>query len=338
MSQVFIDGFDHYATADITKKWTAVSNTTDTAIESTGGRNGTGAMRTNFASTVSRTFAQTATWIIGFAFNPSGYNSNFLQLKDNGTVQVNLFLNTDGTVSIQRNGSNVTGGTTSVSLTTGVFTFIEFKVTIASSIGASSCVLKFNGATVATVSTGQNLQSSGNASANVLQLMGSTGGGNGKFYFDDLYVFDSNGSANNDFGGDCRIETLYPNGAGNSTQWTPSTGSNYANVDDTTPNGDTNYNSASGTGLKDTYTMTDLGSTPSSIKGIQIVLTGRKDDAGTKVVIPVIRSGGADYDGTSANMGDAYSMFIDIRETDPATSTAWTASGINALEAGIKVG
>src|SRR5262249_10906170 len=68
---------------------------------------------------------------------------------------------------------------------------------------------------------------------------------------DDLYVCDATGTTNNNFLGDVRIQSLLPNGAGASTQFTPTgSGTNYLNVNDV-PDVATTYNSSSTVGDRD---------------------------------------------------------------------------------------
>ena len=100
--------------------------------------------------------------------------------------------------------------------------------------------------------------------------------------FDDLYVCDSAGSTNNGFLGDCRIDTIYPSGAGNYTQFTPSTGSNYTCVDETAPN-TTDYVDGATVGDRDSYALGNLSALSSqTVYGVQVNAAILKDDAGSK--------------------------------------------------------
>jgi len=154
--------------------------------------------------------------------------------------------------------------------------------------------------------------------------------------FDDIYFQNQSGSVNNDFLGDSRIITLKPNGAGASTQWTPSANSNYQNVDDTTSDGDSTYNYSGTVGQIDTFAMEDISGS-GTIKGIAINLVARKDDASARQVSPITRVGSTNYEGSAHTMAATYVMYQSIRETNPATASAWLVSEVNAAEIGYKM-
>jgi hypothetical protein len=58
---------------------------------------------------------------------------------------------------------------------------------------------------------------------------------------------------------------------------------------------------------------------------------------GTRQIAEVCRSGGTNYVGTTQTLGSSYLMYRQIHETDPATSAAWTQTGLNSAEFGVKV-
>ena len=114
MALRFVDGFDHYVTADITKKW---NSNNSGVISSTAGRRGGGSLRWvsgNSNNAVVKTLDAQATWILGVALSVSSVpslTSTFLRLLDAGTVQCDLRINVDGTLSVTRNGTALTNGT-----------------------------------------------------------------------------------------------------------------------------------------------------------------------------------------------------------------------------------
>jgi len=133
------------------------------------------------------------------------------------------------------------------------------------------------------------------------------------------------------------VATSFPTGAGNHTQFTPSTGSNWQNVDDSAPNGDTDYNSDGTVGDRDSFVITDLPSVANAVKAVQYSLYARKDDAGTRQLAPFVRISGTNYDGTTVTMASSYGMFTEVKEQSPATSSAWGVSEVNGMEYGYKV-
>ena len=74
-----------------------------------------------------------------------------------------------------------------------------------------------------------------------------------------------------------------------------------------------------------------------SVLAVQNNVIAKKTDAGGTGLKPVIRSAGTDYYGTNAVLTATDKTITDIRTTDPATSAAWTISGVNAIEAGMEI-
>jgi hypothetical protein len=340
----FVDSFDHYATAEFTRKYTSVNSTP--SIQSGSGRNGGGCFvngssipGTSVTSNLRKTLDAQASWVIGAAFYLDTFGTaaaTILALLDAGTFQTYLRVNTDGTISWIRH-SGVTLATSASALSTGTWHYIEWKVTIANSVSANTCKVRVNGVDWITLSAATDTQNTANATANAV-MVGNDAALGHSMRIDDLYICDGTGSTNNDFLGDVMVTVLKPDGAGNSTQWTPSAGSNWQNVDEASVDSDTTYNSTSTAGHVDLYALENLSYTPASIKGIQWNAQVRKDDASTYDVRRVIRSGGTDYTGSTVlSPNTTYANYHEILETDPATSAAWTKSGIDALQAGVKL-
>ena len=336
MTLLFLDSFDHYDTGDITKKWNSVLGC---AIGGGYGRNGTagiflwGAGNTYITKTLLSSYT---TLITGFAiqFTTALTNAVFLQLRDAGTVQVDLRLNADGTMSIRRNGTVL--GTSTESVLLDRWYFVEFKVLINN--GAGTIDLRVN--EISWISeVAQDTQVTANNTANEIVLFHPNVGT--QFYIDDLHVMDDSGAVNNDFIGDYRVEALLPNGAGNAAQWDrfPDTGeANYEDVDETPSDDDATYcyQNAAGLPQLDTHLMENLVTTAGLVAGVQTLLDARKDDAGSVTIQPVFRQGAADYVQSSVNLGDNYRYEREIVESDPDTAAAWTVAGINSVEFGYR--
>ncbi len=335
----FIDGGgDHYGTSDINAKW---SNSSGATVSSGTGRFGGNSLRlADYASGsfLQKTLDAQASWIIGFGIQMPGFPTSaapLLRLLDQGVQQVELRVNPDGTLSVTRNGTTLSGGTSSFSLRSGSYYFIEFKVTIADAISASSCKVRVNGTDVITVATGQDLENTANATANSLTLHGSVANS----MIDDVYVCDGQGSANVDFLGDCRVATVLPNAAGDKSEWSlTGTGltDHYTAVNNNPPDGDTSYVGSSTTGQIDLFNFADI-TLSGTVRGLQISVYARKDDAGPRTMAHVVKSAGTEYAGTTFSLGTSYVYQSDIRETDPATGVAWTVNGINNAQMGVKL-
>jgi len=338
MALRFIDSFDHYDTADITRKWTSAISVI--AISTTTPRNGTQCLGSSGATQyVIKTLDDQATWVVGFGFKVTNFPTTLqylLKFYDSATAQVVLGLNADGILEVRRGITAVTGGKSSLSIHTNTWCFIEMKVTIADSIGAGTCVVKVNNETWITVATGQDLQVSANATANSIRLHGVVA----NTYFDDVYICDGTGGVNDDILGDCRVECLMPDGNGNVSNWTGSDGNsvdNYLHVDEVSPDDDVSYNEDSTPANQDLYAIDALAETPVTIHGVQTNIMAKKDDAGARSVMSLVRSGGTTYDGdTHALSEGSYVDYTETYEEDPDTAAAWIEAGVNAVEVGVE--
>lgn len=342
----FIDGFDHYSSSQITRKWNNLIASTGTASMVTG-RYGGQALELNYGSNyiyVNKYFSVSqSTWIIGLNFKINsgptvpGPDFYFLQLMDSGNTQILIsYTNTGSLLQVFR-GTGTLLATTPVTLS--IWYYLELKIIISSSIG--SVLLKLNNTPVVNL-TNTNTQNTGNNTANGIQFGGSpTNRPTSNFDIDDLYVCDTTGTYNNDFLGEVKVSTLTPNGAGNYSQFTKSGSSpaatNYQGVNEIPANDDTSYNSSNVPNQIDTFTFTDLSDVPLFISAIQTNTQSRKDNTGTRSGNPLIRISGTDYLLSSFNPITSYSIDNQIQEKNPATGLPWTLSDINALEAGYKL-
>lgn len=184
-------------------------------------------------------------------------------------------------------------------------------------------------------------QNSSNATVNVIGFGTGVTGSNDcheDFYIDDLYVCDGQGTANNGFLGDCRVDSYLPTADGANTGLTPSSGTtHFSLVDDATPNDDTDYNESATVAAKDTYGFADIVHNPASVFGVQVNLNVKKDDAGFRQVKEVVHSGGTDFPGTAQALSTSYAYKSAIREVDPATGAPWTKAGVNSAEFGMEI-
>ena len=276
-----------------------------------------------------------ATVVCGAACNltatPATTPRVIIRLRDGSTVQLSVTVEADNSIGVRR--GDHTGALLAQSspckIGAGAWHFVELKATIHNSAG--SVQVRLNGVTVVAV-TGLDTQNTSNAYATEIQFW--------QGYIDDLYVLDTTGSApHNDFLGDVRVRTLYPDGAGSSTQWTPSAGSNYQNVDETgTADGDTTYNSSSTAAQKDLFTFSNLPDASGTVYAVQERWKARKDDGGTREARSVVKSGATTNSGQTEALGSSYVGYIgDIHSVNPDTAAAWTISEVNAVEAGYEL-
>lgn len=104
-----------------------------------------------------------------------------------------------------------------------------------------------------------------------------------------------------------------------------------------TPDGDLSYASDSTAGDHDLFAMTNLPATPTSIMAVQQRVVARRTDGGPRALQTELKSGATTVQGTATSLSTSYVPQFTIYETDPNTGSAWTASAVNALEAGYKI-
>lgn len=337
-----MDGFDHYAFANITTKWFILGS--DTYNTMSAGRNGN-CYRVWTAGTncyIWKVFDDQASWVVGFAFkfsDATSVNTGIFTFRDTTITHLTLQLipTTFKLSLIHGDGTVLATSTNSLNIST--WYYIELKVTIDN---AGSYELRVNGSSDGWIPPANgDTRNGGNASANVVRF-GHISAGTAIsifLYFDDIYILD--GAAGlNDFLGDVKVQTLYPDGNGSHSDFTGNDADkvdNYLQVYETIMDSDTTYNYSSTVGAYDTYAFEDT--TAINILGVQTNTTVRKDDSGTRSIKPVCISGVTTEDGTEQfPSADSYIDFMQIYETDPNTADlAWETSDLNAAEFGIKV-
>jgi len=318
--------------ADYAGKWTSLTGTA--TISSTAGRFGNGLRATGTTVSVQRTFDNQATWVVGCAVRygaaPSA-NISWITLLDTAVVHCGVGItDTTGQVFAFRATTATVLGTSALALTQNAWYYLELKATIGDA-PTGSLTVRVNGTAVLTL-TGIDTRNAGNATANVVRL--GQGGGTCQTDFDDIYIFDATGTVNTDFAGDCRVQAVLPTGAGATTAWTPSAGSNFACVDDAPPNADTDYVSSATAGQTDTYAFGDLAVASGTVKAVQATAVARKDDAGSRSLALVARPGGTDRLGATQGVSSSYAGITEVWNTNPDTAAPWTVAETNASQFG----
>ncbi len=335
MSRLFSTGFDLYGATQETQIWTGVGSG-PRSYGSGGSRWATG-QGLNLLDVINKVLGSNeATLVAGLAFQPANVVTlgDFFRFRDSTTTQISLAVTATGQLACYKGG---TAGTLLAStgagyVTLGVWHYYEIKAVFAT--GATGSIeVRVDGNATPVLTASSVITATTHAYANDIQLVSAASG----TLFDDIYVVNTSGSVNNDFLGDTRIEGRVPTGVGNYAQFTPSAGSNWQNVDDIPPNGDTDYNASATVNQKDSFAHQSLSSLSGTIRWVSHFIDARKDDAGTRKVAPLFRISGTDYVGSDDTLSTSYQYFEQDYETSPATSTAWTISEINAAEVGYKL-
>lgn len=272
--------------------------------------------------------------IVGAAYYPIGGSdtANLIELQGDGGAVTHIALRhmTTGALALYR-------GTTQIAITAAniapmtVWHYLELSATISDTVGVAKA--RLNGTEVLSF-TGDTRNAGTLQSIDTVNLRI-----NATFVqrFDDLYICDDTGSAPlNDFLGDVRVYTSVPTGAGASTNFTPSVGSNWSCVDEL-PYSAVDFVSSSTGGAKDTYAMGDLPGGTSGVYAVQVASIAKKSDTGARTMQNVLRSGGTDYpDGVTKPLATSDASYLSMWTTNPAGGS-WTVSAVNALEAGMVI-
>lgn len=355
MSLLFHDsGGDHLVTADLPEKWTTVAAGTgsfQTQIIAAGGRHSSNSIQVqpfwdDTQTGPIKTLAPVgSTAIAGFALkiaaSASGANGiTVFQFLTGTTPQVSLSILPSGLMRVTRGQNGGTQlGITAVPFVPGAYSFLELKVLFHASAGTVE--LRMNGVTILNL-TSQNTANSGTAwTGFILGLIAGSNfsGANSATIpnYDDLYICDGNGAAPwNNFLGDIRVDARVVTAAGATTQFTPSAGSNFQNVDDVAPNDDTDFNSAAAAGLTDTFVVQDVPVVGAIIYGVQHCISVKKTDAGAALIAPVTRHSGVDNVGADQAPGTSYSYITQVNQVNPGTGLQWTEADFNAAEFGYR--
>lgn len=317
--------------ADYTGKWTAPGTGT---VSAAAGRFGNGHRVSVSAHTSSRTFDNQGTWVIGFALRIGGFPAGappLIRLSDGGTAQCGIHIpaGTGQIAAFRNTPTTVLGTTASAVLTPNVWAYVEAKLVISDT---GSVVVRVNGTPVLSLPSVDTRASTTVSTANVVEI-GALATISTNFDYDDVYILDGTGTVNNDFLGDCKVEQVLPTGAGATTAWTPSAGSNWDCVNEAPPNADTDYVASATAGQTDTYAFGDLTVT-GTVKAVQATAQARKDDAGSRSIALVARPGSTDRVGATQAVGDSYALYPQVWDTNPDTAAAWTAAEVAASQFG----
>lgn len=349
MALLFIDGFDHYATADLSKKYQSLTFSgtlqSNLSILPTGGRRNGGCLRiTDYIyGSAGCVIPSTSHIIVGAAVSrwASGGTIIFTLAGPAGARAAYLSYS-NGRFSIL-NANRVEIGISSLVTTFGqnIWNYIEWKMLISDSIPANSCVVKVNGVEVLNLPAGTDTKFAITTPTTFdIVRLGSPSDSPYSHYMDvdDFYIADTTGLTNNNFLGDVRIDTLLPNADGTYNDGVPSTGTTSWNILDNVPANTSSYVTISNLGEKETLQFTNLQAiSTQTIYAVKVNYNSAKSDSGLVFGAAVAVSGATVAEATSATLATSYSAQSGTFLTDPATGAAWTESAVNSAEFGIIV-
>lgn len=339
MSLIFADGFEN------SSLWSRryVQNTT-VNITSVSGRNGNCMSHAANGPYTTRynipSAYQHATIISGFALR-TGINFDtqvsrpFFCLLNSETIYTGIVFASGGGGLVAVRGSTNIGSTTSVSFTANTWYYVEVKMVLDDSTG--SVEVKVNGTTHLNLTGVDTNPAAGTVYDQVRWQSGTTS--NQSIDIDDMYLLNGAGGQYDDFLGDVTVETIRPDGNGNSSQWVGSDADstdNYLLVDEATYDS-ADYVQSATTNNKDLYTYGALAAGTGSVKGVVAHGVMQKTASGTQNARQITRIGGTNYNGSSVGLTTTDDLHVQVWEESPATTSDWTISEVNGAEFGVEV-
>ena len=344
MALQFMTGFDYYDQTQTGRVWTLASGGNSLVPGRFGGR---GWIFNNESAYLSTIIPNASTTVVGFALAAQyGDSTNPILVLEDATLsrtspitQVDMRLAADGTFQFTRNGTTIASSPPFVftfsTPTTTAWNYIELKTFINNSTGYVD--LRVGGQTFLTA-TGLDTQYSGNNYVNMVRFQPFASSGAYKIQLDDIYVLDDTGSSpNNTFLGECRIQTQFPTANGETNNFSViGAANNWQAVDETVSDDDATYVRSGVVGSIDDYIMGTVALT-GTIYGVQLNLTHRKDDVGTRTITPTIKSSGTFYEGALFPCQSNYTVAQMLWPLEPHANATWTNTSVNAITAGIKI-
>lgn len=349
----FLDGFDHYATADVGAKWdnadmgitidSTTFRTSGQSLRASGGALNQLSKRLNVAArnVVFGFGLRVTTAPSGTGFSTTGAFALLSNEQGAGsTTQLCFALFSDGKLHVGRctssalnnvQGTDLGGGTTVFSSNT--WYYVEIRAYIHDTLGAVE--VRVNGV-VDQLLTG--IDTKNHATLDVAEYLHIRAHTNQATYWDDLYVRTESSSSEvtGGFLGDIKIKPYYPNADGTYTAMTCSTGTTHNTlVDEATPN-TTDYVSSSTALQKDSYGFQDASET-GSIKAVQLNAYCYKIDSGFRGVDVFVKSGATEQFATSKPLSTTQKYALKVWEQDPNTSADWSQTNLNAAEFGVRI-
>lgn len=272
-----------------------------------------------------------------FAYNPrnTAVTDEIFTLRHlaDGVQHVTIQMLTGTKIrALRGSGFGTTLGTTVDVLRLGRWNHIRFKITISDTVG--EVTIWVNDIQVLNLTSQDTRNAGAGDDCDTIDLVGAAAvlaGLEGETCFDDFVIGDA------EITDVLKVEDLVPDSAGDNTDWTPSAGSNFQNVEEVPKDGDTTYNETSTLNNIDLYNMGALSVITANVAGVQVNLDVRPT-AGTPSLRTKVKTGTTTADGATQGTADTsnYDTFSEIEEVDPDTAIAWTVGGVNGMQCGLE--
>lgn len=269
-----------------------------------------------------------------------GIRSGIFLVFRGGTAAVNVCIavGSDGSVIAYRGTTTIIGQSVGGVVPAG-YTSFQVKVVISDTVG--SIEVRLNGSTTPVLNLTNVDTRDSTTAPTVNEVRLGVGAVSSMFgadvFLDDLVIWDTTGTVNNDWLGDLRVDSYMPNGDGDTVTMTPSTGTTHYTLVDEVPASATDYVIGDAAGEKDLFAMGNMSHTPTVVHAVIPVAHMLKTDAGLRETTLVVKSGGIEYDGPSIALSTTGVKYGRIVERNPNGDVAWTKSSVDAVQVGVKV-
>ena len=311
MARIFIDSFE-------TQKFDLWDSATGTPlIESTVGYDMKGNYYTFLGSNdyLYKSVPAASEYYFAFQYRPYDLSNHFFRVL-NGSTELNKLRLDAGKLHAYAGTTLIASGTKSFSTSTTYFLQIYIKV---DNINGRIQV-KYDGVTDIDY-TGDTLRA-GFSTINMVKI-------GEQIRFDNFIIDDSVMPE------ETEICLLKPNGIGNASNWAPTSGNNYACVDEV-PHNDADYVSENVADAIDTYITENSPGDVVSVKCIQLQARARKDSDSLLDNMNLVVRSDADYHGNDESLTTSFVEKVKIWETNPADSLVWEKADIDAMEIGVR--
>jgi hypothetical protein len=253
------------------------------------------------------------------AFQPNGTNIQGARIRvlNGGSRIADVVSTATGAIQIIRADGTVVGTTPNNVYIAGAFTVWEVKFDRPN----GNVELRINGSPALTVN-GANL---GAANIDVFDV----GCPNGDSFNDDLIVWDTSGTINNDFFGPSKVATIFPDADTGLFDFTKSTGTSGSAILATNPQG-VQFIEGTTVGAVAEYNIANISGTAVSVAGAMLTTLARASDVNPARFRQGLNSGGFVQNGSEKILTASNARYFDVIERDPNGNVLWTPAAINA--------
>ena len=287
------------------------------------------------------------TYILGFAFyiDATGHPTQERKVAEMGYrfgTHCDIRLTTLSKLTVTRNGTPLA---TTNALTWKTWYYVEWKLVVHNTAGVMQLHIHSNEGAVLFEQIDLTNQDTQNASEPLIDLVvlgsfGTTSGTNGTngWYYDDVFIFDDQGTGQKDTVDNAIVEALFPTGVGflGENFAVYGSGANWSAVDEDPPDDDTTYIYDSTLGQKETFTFGNLMTAVGEVQAVVLNVRSKKLQPGRKQIAAVALYDSVDsiYDSVIVNADYYIDQMNVVTKPD---GTQWNIETVNDAEFGVKI-